>query len=243
MLCEDVVHRLLIEISEAVHAREAIESFLLRDRNQAGVLLAGLVCEDHEAVLRRDPAYGGEAELPLVPHAPFRAVLAHRLAHRLWGAPGGEGRRLAVAVQHLARVMTGIDIHPAARIGRRFIVDHGSGTVVGETAVVGDDCYLLNGVTLGARGIAANAAGQRHPRLGDRVEVGAFARILGPIIVGDDVFVAPLSCVTEDVPDGARVASTVGRARIKPRRAAPLAPLQAGPLQAGAAIGFAGRPA
>lgn len=218
MLHQKVVYYLLSGIGEAIGAGSVVEAFL---NGSSGVLaeLEQALADDHDALLKRDPAYGGEGELPLVPNAPFQAVVAYRLAHRLWTAGDREKRRLAVAVQHLARVATAIDIHPGARIGARFIVDHGSGTVIGETAVIGDDCYILNGVTLGARGIAANPAGRRHPTLGNRVEVASFCRILGPVNVGDDVFVAPFSCITEHIPDGARVASSIGRPTIKLRPA------------------------
>ncbi|MFC0691025.1 serine O-acetyltransferase [Paraburkholderia humisilvae] len=90
-------------------------------------------------------------------------------------------------------------------IGKRFILDHGVGTVVGETAVIGDDCYILGGVTLGAVGIAGNPPGKRHPVLGDRVEVGAFTRILGRVEIGDEVFIGPHCVITQDVPSGSIV--------------------------------------
>ncbi len=103
----------------------------------------------------------------------------HRLAHWLWGA---RLRWLARFVSHIGRWLTGIEIHPGAQIGRRFFIDHGMGVVIGETAEIGDDCTLYHGVTLG--GTSWNK-GKRHPTLGNGVVIGAGAKILGPITVGD----------------------------------------------------------
>lgn len=162
------------------------------------------------AFARRDPAAHGSWREVLGSYRCYRAVAAHRVAHALLHAPvgpglGGRRRTLARALSEQAKVETGVEIHPGARIGARFVVDHGIGTVIGETAVVGEDCYLLHGVVLGALGIADLPRTRRHPRLGDRVEIGAFARVLGPVSVGDDVVIGCHALVREDVAAGSRI--------------------------------------
>ena len=172
--------------------------------------------EDIEAYVAADPALMGEARYALIPNSPFMATLSYRVANLLWCQSYDlRARQLAVEISHRARVLTGAEIHPAARIGRRFILDHGTNTVIGATAQIGDSCYVLNGVILGARGISGNPSGKRHPTIGNRVQIGAFARILGDIRVGDDVFIAPLACVTRDVPDGSHVGGPVSGMQIR----------------------------
>ena len=114
---------------------------------------------------------------------------------------------IARMISQLARLLTGIEIHPAARIGRRFFIDHGMGIVIGETAVVGDDCLLYQGVTLGGTG---NELGKRHPTLGDRVVVGAGSKILGNITIGSDTRIGANSVVLHDVPAHSTVVGIPG---------------------------------
>lgn len=136
------------------------------------------VSEDVQAYAERDPASGGRSELILDSYASFKAVLYHRLAHQVWRLGELPDREIIAYEQpNTGKLQSGVEIHPAARIGRRFVLDHGFGTVIGETCEIGDDCYLLSGVTLGACSIADNPGGKRHPRLGHSVEVGAGARI------------------------------------------------------------------
>lgn len=174
--------------------------------------LIDLAVGDLLALTHRDPAAGGCWSYVLGSYSCYRAVLAYRVAHAIVVQAGRTGAAQAPELHALARrisedgkVLTGIEIHPSAVIGPRFVIDHGFGTVIGESAVVGSDCYILQGVVLGATGIAHNGAGKRHPTLGDRVEVGAFARILGPVLVGDDVVVGPHAVVTHNVPSATRV--------------------------------------
>ena len=122
---------------------------------------------------------------------------AFRLAHRIWLRPGG--RLPARLVMHVVRMLTGVEIHPGATIGDRLFIDHGMGVVIGETATIGDDVLLFHGVTLGGR---SSRAGKRHPTLGDRVMVGAGARILGPVQVGHDSAIGANAVVVRDVPPG-----------------------------------------
>jgi serine O-acetyltransferase len=124
-------------------------------------------------------------------------MLFHRFAHRLWRA---RLRWIARFTSHLSRWLTGIEIHPGATIGRRFFIDHGMGVVIGETAEIGDDCTLYHGVTLG--GTSWNK-GKRHPTLGKGVVVGAGAKILGPILIGDGARIGSNAVVVKEIPPGA----------------------------------------
>jgi serine O-acetyltransferase len=152
--------------------------------------------EEIAVVYERDPAARNGWEV-LTCYPGVHAALVHRLAHRLWEM----GLKwLARFVSHLARWLTGIEIHPGARIGRRFFIDHGMGVVIGETAEIGDDCTLYHGVTLG--GTSWNK-GKRHPTLGDGVVVGAGAKILGPITIGAGAKIGSNAVVVKDVPAGA----------------------------------------
>lgn len=108
-------------------------------------------------------------------------------------------------ISFYARSQTGTEIHPEAVIGRRFVIDHGWGTVIGQTAKIGDDCYLLNDVTLGGRAVANAPDGKRHPTIGDRVQICARAKVFGPVVVGDDCFIGPDVTISTDLPAGTRV--------------------------------------
>ncbi len=114
-------------------------------------------------------------------------------------------------LSQLARAATGIEIHPGARLGQRMFIDHGMGVVIGETAVVGDDVMLYHGVTLGGRSLSR---GKRHPTLGDRVTVGAGAKVLGPVWIGDDAQIGANAVVVKDVPAGAVAVGIPARVRV-----------------------------
>lgn len=148
--------------------------------------------EDIASIRDRDPAARGTAEIVLC-YPGLHAIWFHRLAHRLYRA---RMFLLARFLAHLGRFLTGIEIHPGARIGRRLVIDHGMGIVIGETAEVGDDVLLYQGVTLGGTSLERT---KRHPTLGDRVVVGAGAKILGPIAIGSDSRVGAGSVVTHAV--------------------------------------------
>jgi serine O-acetyltransferase len=152
--------------------------------------------EEIAVVFERDPAARNTWEV-VTCYPGFHALLVHRLAHGLWRQ---RLRWLARMVSHIGRWLTGIEIHPGARIGRRFFIDHGMGVVIGETAEIGDDCTLYHGVTLG--GTSWNK-GKRHPTLGNGVVLGAGAKVLGPIKVGDRARVGSNAVVVKDVPPGA----------------------------------------
>ncbi|MFC8599408.1 MULTISPECIES: serine O-acetyltransferase EpsC [unclassified Isoptericola] len=155
-----------------------------------------ILAEDLEAAHAHDPAARSRFEVALG-YPGVHAVWAHRLSHRMWHRPGL--RLPARLLSQTARWVTGIEIHPGARIGRRLFIDHGMGVVIGQTAVVGDDCVLFHGSTLGGRSMTR---GKRHPTLGDRVMVGAGAKILGPLWIGHDAQIGANAVVVHDVPTG-----------------------------------------
>lgn len=163
------------------------------------------VLRDLDACVSRDPAYGQDRELIVATHGGFRALMHHRLAHALYTTGTANGLHAAHYLQHQASSLHGVDIHPGARIGDGAILDHPYGIVIGETAEVGPRCYILGGCILGARGINGNPPHRRHPRIGCDSELGARACLLGPITVGDRVFIGPNAVVQESVPDDARV--------------------------------------
>jgi serine O-acetyltransferase len=162
------------------------------------------VREDIRCVFDRDPAARSAWEV-VTCYPGFHARLFHRLAHRLWG---WGLLWLARFLSHIARWLTGIEIHPGARIGRRFFIDHGMGVVIGETAEIGDDVTLYHGVTLGG---TTWDKGKRHPTLGDRVVVGAGAKILGPVTIGAGAKVGSNAVVVKDVPPGCTAVGIPGR--------------------------------
>lgn len=140
----------------------------------------------------RDPAARSSAEIILC-YPGFHAVTWHRVSHWLWN----HGFLLAGRFSsHIGRFLTGIEIHPAAKLGRRLVIDHGLGVVIGETAEIGDDCYLYHQVTLG---VARTGSGKRHPTVGNNVIIGAGAKVLGPITVGDNARVGANSVVLDAV--------------------------------------------
>lgn len=156
------------------------------------------------SVFQRDPAARTVFEV-VTTYPGVHALVIHRLSHLLWQ---WRLKWLARVLSLLARWVTGIEIHPGAKIGRRFFIDHGMGVVIGETATIGDDCTLYHGVTLGGTTWRKE---KRHPSLGNNVVVGAGAKILGPINVGDGARVGSNSVVVRDVPAGATVIGIPGR--------------------------------
>lgn len=159
--------------------------------------LLGILKEDLETALRRDPAARSRLEVAFA-YAGLHAVWVYRLAHRMWQRPFL--RFPARMLSQLVRSLTGVEIHPGAKLGRRFFIDHGSGVVIGETAEVGDDVLIFHGSTLGGRSMVK---GKRHPTLGNRIVIGAGAKVLGPITIGDDAQIGANAVVVKDVPAGA----------------------------------------
>jgi serine O-acetyltransferase len=150
--------------------------------------------EDLRNARAHDPAARGDLENALV-YSGLHAIWSYRIAHRLWARPALRGP--ARIMTQLTRFLTGIEIHPGASIGRRFFIDHGMGVVIGETTEIGDDVMVYHGVTLGGRTMQQV---KRHPTIGNRVTIGAGAKILGPLTVGDDSAIGANAVVTRDVP-------------------------------------------
>jgi len=165
------------------------------------------------SVYQRDPAARSAWEV-ITLYPGVHALALHRLAHRFWR---WHLKWLGRFISQLARWLTGIEIHPGARIGRRFFIDHGMGVVIGETAEIGDDVTLYHGVTLGGTTWQKE---KRHPTLGNNVVVGAGAKILGPVFVGDNARIGSNSVVVRDVPAGVTMVGIPGRAILPKTNAA-----------------------
>jgi serine O-acetyltransferase len=175
-----------------------------RDNDDYKLSMAGHIREQFDTVFRRDPAARSVLEIVLC-YPGFHAVLLHRVAHNLYGAGWFTLARL---ISQFSRSLTGIEIHPGARIGRRFFIDHGMGVVIGETSEIGDDVLVYQGVTLGGTG---KDTGKRHPTIGDGVVIGTGATILGNTRIGDHVKIGAGSVVVHEVPDHSTVVGVPGR--------------------------------
>ena len=151
--------------------------------------------DDLQAACDHDPAARSKIEVALG-YPGVHAVWGYRFAHALW-LRGGLFRLPARLFSQFVRVLTGIEIHPGAQIGPRLFIDHGMGVVIGETAIIGKDCMLYHGVTLGGTSLEAK---KRHPTLGNNVVVGAGAKVLGPITIGDDARIGANAVVVRDLP-------------------------------------------
>jgi len=174
--------------------------------------------EQIDTIFNEDPAAKSVLEIFLC-YPGFHAILLHRLAHRLycWRVP-----LIPRVISQVSRLFTQIEIHPGARIGKRFFIDHGSGVVIGETTEIGDNVLLYQGVTLGGTG---NETGKRHPTLGNHVVIGTGAKVLGNIRIGDNVKIGAGSVVVHPVPDNSTVVGVPGRVvRVRP---------EGGPLEHG----------
>jgi len=151
------------------------------------------ILEDIDTAKAKDPAARNRLEIALT-YPGVHAIWGHRISHFLWRI---NLKLIARIHSNLLRSATGIEIHPAAKIGRRFFIDHGMGVVIGATAVVGDDVMIYHDVTLGARGIGS---GKRHPTIGNNVVIGAGARVLGDVKVGEGAKISANMVVTKEVP-------------------------------------------
>jgi serine O-acetyltransferase len=159
--------------------------------------------EDIQTVLSKDPAAGSVAEV--LTYAGFWAIFFHRIAHTLYRRHMRFAARL---VSQFSRMLTNVEIHPGAQIGRRFFIDHGAGVVIGETAIVGDDVLMYHQVTLGGTSLEKT---KRHPTIGNNVLLGMGAKVLGNITVGDGARIGANAVVTRDVPPNTSVVGVPGR--------------------------------
>ncbi|WHS51287.1 serine O-acetyltransferase [Rothia sp. SD9660Na] len=163
--------------------------------------------EDLDTVKAHDPAARGDVEI-MINYSGMHAIWAHRLAHKLWQREST--RTLARILSQFTRFMTGVEIHPGATIGHRFFIDHGMGVVIGETTEIGDDVMIYHGVTLGGRSLEK---GKRHPTIGDRVTIGAGAKVLGPVLIGADSAIGGNSVVVHDHPEDSIITGIPARSR------------------------------
>ncbi|MFZ2635503.1 MAG: serine O-acetyltransferase [Rectinemataceae bacterium] len=172
-------------------------------RERCGSLLCS-IRRDIESVRARDPAARSRAEVALV-YSGLHAIWSHRVAHGMW-LHGS--KFLARVLAQLTRFFTGVEIHPGASIGEGFFIDHGMGVVIGETSMIGEDVTLYHGVTLGGTSLRK---GKRHPTVGDRVTIGAGAKILGDIVIGDDSRIGANAVVVRSVPENSVVVGVPGQ--------------------------------
>lgn len=169
----------------------------------------GRVIEDLDAAIARDPATDSRLEMALASPG-LHALWTHRLTHRMWRR-GGRAKLPARLLSQVARTVTGVEIHPGAKIGRRVFIDHGMGVVIGETAEVGDDVMMYHGVTLGGRSMQPV---KRHPTIESGVTLGAGARLIGPVTIGAGAQIGANAVVVRDVPDGATAVGVPAVVRI-----------------------------
>ncbi len=166
--------------------------------------MINMMQEDVHAVFERDPAARSKLEV-LISYPGLHAIWSHRIAHWLWKR---NFKLLGRVISQIARGVTGIEIHPGATIGRRFFIDHGMGIVIGETAEIGDDVTMYHGVTLG--GVSLEK-GKRHPTIGNNVVIGAGAKVLGAIQIGEDSRIGSNAVVVKPVPENSVVVGVPGR--------------------------------
>lgn len=209
---QDDIHALL-----CVHVPERHADFIRNAFRACRRQVASQVLDDLDALASRDAAAHASPSYVYECYAGFHAVRAYRVAHMLHVL--GERdidpirrrclRLAARRISEAAKVATGVEIHPAATIGRRLMIDHGSGTVIGEQVVMGDDCYILQNVTLGGRSIAWSAhdklSPRRHPHIGHRVEIGGGVAVFGPVTIGDDCRLEAGARITTDILPNTRV--------------------------------------
>jgi serine O-acetyltransferase len=167
--------------------------------------------DDIRAAKERDPAVPSTLQV-IFAYPGVHAIWGYRISHWLWQRGAKVAARI---VNEITRILTGVDIHPGATLGKRLFIDHATGVVIGETAEVGDDVMIYHGVTLGGSG---NDTGKRHPTIGDRVTIGAGAKVLGAIKIGDDSRIGANAVVVKEVPSSAVVVGVPGQiiSRAKP---------------------------
>lgn len=190
-----------------------VADLLTLEAHLPGLIDAALqeIAEDLAAFAKRDPAAQGRLDLIMQNRTSFKAVMLYRLAHRIWHLPPCEGHDYRLVAERLSlqgRLISGAYIHPAARIGRRFVLDHGYGIAIGPTCGIGNDCYISCAVTLGTPQMSDDLClppDQCRPQLGNNVEVGAGAKLTGYVKIDDNVIIGPACAITHTLPGDAWV--------------------------------------
>lgn len=164
--------------------------------------------DDLFALTERDPAAGNDSSYVYSSYNSYKAVLYYRFSNAIYYCSDIKKdirKLISKQIQEFVKNETTIEIHPAAKIGKRFVIDHGVNVVIGETCIIGEDCYMLQCVVLGAISIGKGKEGQRHPIIGNGVEIGGFVVIVGPIYIGDNVFISPHCLIRDDIPSNSKV--------------------------------------
>lgn len=168
--------------------------------------LINIILEDAIAYCQKDPASQNYLLGILKSYTSFKAILHYRIANFIYKYIDlEESNDYALLISNRGKILSGAEIHYKCEIGYKFVLDHGYGTVIGETSFIGNDCYFLGGVVLGSIGIANNPTERRHPTIGNNVEIGAFSRVFGNIEIGNNVFIGPNCVIIESVPNNCKV--------------------------------------
>ncbi|MFU2047635.1 serine O-acetyltransferase [Avibacterium gallinarum] len=197
---EDIVGKSIFEVCGS----SPYKLILSHVRNS---LLIDEILDDIDAFSLKDPASKNNPRNILYGYTSFNAVFYYRISHYLLNMNINNldfmknKYQYSLILSSKGKLLSGAEINPYAKIGKRFILDHGIGTVIGETAEIGDDCYMLGGVILGAKGISNNPEGIRHPRIGNNVQIGSFSKLFGAITIGNNVFIGSGCVITENIPD------------------------------------------
>lgn len=166
------------------------------------------IFSDAVAFSHKDPASKNHILSILQNYTSFKAVTHYRVSNFIYkNLENSEKEFFALFISNRGKLLSGADIHFKAEIGQDFVLDHGYGTVIGETSKIGDGCYFLGGIILGANGIANNDLSKRHPNIGNNVEIGAFSRIFGNVSIGNNVFIGSNCVIVEDIPSDSKVVS------------------------------------
>lgn len=161
---------------------------------------------DLKTIILKDPSANKNYKMVLESYLSFRAVMNYRIANYIYRKFDDTFFKIkARKISEYTKIITSIEIHPNAVIGDNFVLDHGFATVIGETTIIGNSCYILQGVIIGSKGIANNNSKKRHPTIGNNVEIGAFCRLFGDITIGNNVFISPYNIITKDIPDNTKI--------------------------------------
>jgi len=167
--------------------------------------LLDMILNDFNSYLKKDPAAKNNPEYVAFGCTSFKAVSHYRISSWILKNFYNDFKHYAYHIFHRGKLLSGAEIHPACNIGHNFVLDHGYGTVIGETSLIGNNAYILGGVILGSRGIADNISAIRHPKIGDNVQIGSFSQILGNVFIGNNVFIGPYCVITHNILDNTKV--------------------------------------